>query len=213
MNPFRDGNEKKGFGLKFETDLLGTVPMNKELYAAHIIKKGKELSKNDLKTDEQIESEIETVEDIEEKGWTGFHKDDEGIFLYEHMIKGFLKSAYEVALTKGLISKVVSAGRKIDKLIIVEPRRIRLKKEPDGVFERPIRVMTRQGERVSVTRSDYVKAGTEIHFTIEVIRNAATKTSAIVDMEMISLLMQYGEICGLGQFRGSGGYGRFSVIE
>jgi hypothetical protein len=211
MNPFREGNESKEFELEFITKMLGTVPKDPDVYAKHIVETGKRLNKNTEKTDADIEAETETVEEVEEKGWTGFHRNGSGIFIYEYMVKGFLKSAYEIAFKKKLVKKVVAVGRMIDKTVIIDPRRIHFidKQTADGYIERPLRGMTMRGERITVVRSDYVKGGTKIKFNIEIIKNYATKNSTAIDMEMIELLLRYGEIVGLGQWRGSGGYGRF----
>jgi len=251
-NVFLKAVEEKEFTIELITKLLGTVPKNKEVYAAHIAAKGKELHHKSGKTDEEIDAEAETVEEIEEKGWTGFMSDESGLFIYEHMIIGFLKSACEVAMTSKIIPKLPAYKKWFDKIMIVTPRRIRLKqegvavseadgriqtgcdgrmpsksdgqmereihndtgkpvllpwKEVDGVLERPLRAMTAQGPRVTVTRSDYIESGRQIRFTIGIMKNDKKVT-----MDLIDTLLQYGEICGLGQWRGSGGYGRFKVI-
>jgi len=70
--------------IKTKTELLGTVPKDPEVYASWIETK---------KPAEIQENESENVEKIEEKGWTGFMKDENGLFIYEYMIKGFLKNA------------------------------------------------------------------------------------------------------------------------
>lgn len=103
------------------TDLLGTVPKNKDVYATFIQGKARELiEKNaakgipltsgdpveDGRVQALMEEERETVTDIEERGWTGFHtipdpsgkKDENGKplevpILYDYAIKGFLKES------------------------------------------------------------------------------------------------------------------------
>ena len=77
---------------------------------------------------------------------------------------------------------------------------------PDGELERPLRAMTAKGERVTVMRSDYVDAGTEIEFGLKCIKN-----SKGLDLDVLNLCLQFGEYIGLGQWRGSGGYGSFTL--
>jgi len=185
---------KEDFKIVLTTEILGTVPKDPTIYKTYIESK---------KPETQEEEESLTVTNAEEKGWTGFHSDENGLFLYEYAIKGFLKQAGNT-LKESL--KLKALRSKIDDYCFVSPRRIYLKKEkPDGVVERPIRVMTAQGPRVSLLRSDYVAAGTEIMFTINLLAHKE------LTMDIIKTLLKYGELMGLGQFR-NGGYGRFRVV-
>ena len=190
------------------TEMLGTVPKDPEIYKNYIESK---------KPVDVTENESTTVEKIEEKGWTGFHRDPVSnmLFIYDYMIRGFLKSAGEVLQQnitvekekKGVISneKLKGIKGKIDKYVFVFPRHIFLGKEaPDGVVERPLRAMTMQGPRVTLARSDYVNAGTRLNFTIKLLKNKE------IGWDIITDLLKYGELAGLGQFR-NGSYGRFMV--
>jgi len=190
------------------TEMLGTVPKDPEIYKNYIESK---------KPVDVTENESTTVEKIEEKGWTGFHRDPVSnmLFIYDYMIRGFLKSAGEVLQQnimvekekKGVVSneKLKGIKGKIDKYVFVFPRHIFLGKEaPDGVVERPLRAMTMQGPRVTLARSDYVNAGTRLNFTIKLLKNKE------IGWDIITDLLKYGELAGLGQFR-NGSYGRFMV--
>jgi len=185
--------ETKSFVLALTTELLGTVPKDPTVYKTYIESK---------KPETNTEDESLTISSAEEKGWTGFHQDENGLFLYEYAIKGFLKQAGNI-LKESLAIKALRS--KLDDYCFVLPRRLYLnKRQPDGVIERPIRVMTAQGPRVSLLRSDYVSAGTEITFAISLLKHKE------LTMKMIEDLLQYGALMGLGQFR-NGGYGRFRV--
>jgi len=81
---FKDINVK----LTLIEPMLGTIPKNKEIYAKYIADKTTEINKLE---------EVETVTEVEESGWTGFHSDEEGIFIYNYMLKGFLKEAANAA--------------------------------------------------------------------------------------------------------------------
>ena len=202
--------ETHHFKIMLLEDFLGTVPKNKEIYASHIQSKAK-----DFITDDEKEKELETNEEVEEKGWTGFHKDDDGIFIFSYMCKGFIKSAADTLMEIGMIKKVVAYKKRIDNMIFINPRKLRFKNdegniisEPDDVLERPLRIMTRQGPRVTVSRSDLIKAGRLIEFDIAMFPSSKSFTwSDIVE------ILDYGKYVGLGQWRASGGYGKFEVVE
>ncbi len=173
--------------------MLGTVCKNRELYKRFIESK---------KPEGVEEDEAETVEEIEEAGWDGFHSDGKGIFIYDYMIKGFLKSA-AVALKDQIQLKAPKS--KIDRYVHIKPRRIHFGKEkPDGTIERAIRCQTMRGERISLKRSDYVNEGAKLSFTIELITNKN------INETMLRTMLEYGRYCGLGEWRNSS-YGRFVV--
>jgi hypothetical protein len=188
--------DKKVFKIELSTEMLGTVTKDPEVYKTYIESKKPE-EKND-------EDEYLTVGKVEEKGWTGFHRDDKGLFIYEYMIKGFLKNAGNILKD---IVKIKALRSKIDNYIFILPRRIYIGQDkPDGSIERPLRAMTAQGPRVTLARSDFIKAGKVIEFEIVLVPHKELKWSVIDE------LLKYGELMGLGQFR-NGGYGRFKVLK
>lgn len=154
--------QSKKFTIEFTTDLLGTVAKDPDVYKTYIESK----KPADIEEDESA-----NVEKIETKGWTGFHMDENGIFIYDYMIKGFLKHAANV-MKENL--KLKNLRSKIADRVFIDPRKIYFDKhEPDGVFERPLRAMTMQGPRVSLARSDYMLKGTIISFKIKWLENKA----------------------------------------
>jgi hypothetical protein len=188
--------EKRKYRIVLTQDMLGTSPKDPEVYATYIESKRPQ-------NDGNGEVEADFVEKIEEKGWTGFLRDENGLFIYDYMVRGFMKNAGNVL--KDAV-KVKSLRSKIDNYLFVQPRRIYLGQEkPDGVVERPLRAMTMQGPRVTLARSDKVSAGKEIEFHICLIPNKE------ITWDLVDTLLVYGELCGLGQFR-NGGYGRFEVL-
>lgn len=187
--------------LKLTTEMLGTIPKNKEIYESYI-----ETKRPDGGSDEV------DIEAIEEKGWTGFHSDENGIFIFDYMIKGFLKHWGNVLKDE---LKIKAMRSKIDDVLFIFPRKIYPQnekgetiKEPTGLVERPLRAMTMQGPRVSLARSDYLPVGTSFKFSIELINTGKKEITA----DIIKELLAHGKYAGLGQFR-NGGYGRFEVIE
>ncbi len=194
--------------IKLTENLLGTVPKDKEVYSTFIeTKKPKDID----------EEEAENIEQIEEKGWTGFHKDDKGLFVYDYFIKGYFKNAGNILKEQLRIKNLRS---KLSDRLFIMPRRIYFKKQklddtlpthtyiqsPDGDYERPIRVMIKTGPRVSLVRSDFIAAGTEIEFVVEWLANKE------ITKELIYKLLEYGKLQGLRQFR-NGGFGRFEVVK
>ncbi len=126
--------------------------------------------------------------------------------MYDYCIKGLFKSAcYQMRSVDGSVSAKLTAYKKrIDGLVFVYPRRIRLvlpEGKKMGVLERPLRAQTAQGERVALARSDSCPAGTMMTFEIEVLGG--------IGEGLLREWLDYGRYMGLGQWR-SGGYGRFT---
>lgn len=180
--------------------MLGTVPKDKEIYKSYIATKAP--------VPENGQEEVLTVGQVEEKGWTGFHRDESGIFIYDYMIKGFLKAAGNT-LKSQLDMKAMAS--KVDTLVFVFPRKIHPLKDkkkvaiPHGVVERPLRCQTMQGPRVTLARSDFLEAGCTFEFNITVLDNDKK-----LSPKMVAELFEYGQFSGLGQFR-NGSYGRFTA--
>ncbi len=171
--------------------MLGTVPYDPEVYARFIeTKKPKEIA----------EDEAATVEARELGGWTGFHHDKEGLFLFDYQVKGMLKELASIRYAKTTDDAVPAIRSKIDNFVYIRPRRIRIP-GPTEILERPLRAQTRQGPRVTVVRSDTIPAGTLISCTVVILPGPISRTHIVQ-------LLALGEFRGLGQWR-NGGYGRF----
>lgn len=145
--------------------------------------------------------EVETLDEMLEKGTTSFHKLDGKPILYDYHIKGFLKASAQVQNgargVKNLRSKFVN-------LVFVRPRRIMLNL-PDGgemsFIERPISAMTAQGPRTALARSEALPAGTWLECKLVVL-------GSTISEPLLRDILYYGQYCGLGQWRG-GSYGTF----
>jgi len=213
--------ESKKVTLRLITEELGTVPKNPDIFTEHMTAKITESNNPDEITDTEITKKIEeetaTVpvdeESIGEKGWTGFHMDEHGIFIYSHMIKGYLKASIETCMENGAIPKIVAYKKWVDRLIFPAERKIYFDngsgknlKKPDGYIERSLRAMTAKGERVALIKSDYVGIGRTLTFTLHVLKNKKG-----LDWKILEIVFGYGQFYGLGQWRGSGGYGQFAV--
>lgn len=196
--------------LTLEEPMLGTVPKNKEVYAKFILDNLREQREAGKITqadfDKAEKEEVETIKEKEDKGWTGFHEDKKGIFIYDYMIRGFLKNAATVLKDQVELKNQKS---KIDSFVFVFPRQIYFKRDgkniakPDGILERPLRAQTMQGPRVTLARSDSLNAGVQLECQIRIVDNPS------INVKKLKELLSYGELQGLGQFR-NGSYGRFT---
>lgn len=231
--------------LELTTDMLGTVPKNRDVFTSYIAEKARKIiakghekgvpltdgtpAEEDAVAARLGEEEL-TIDEVEEKGWTGFHidssDDQKRPFLYDYVLKGFLKSAATVLKSYDLDDdeqvEVASQSAtkkkkpdetlkqlhdKVEKYVFILPRRIYLPVSGEmAALERPLRAMTAQGPRVTVVRSDTVPEGTKLSFDLHVLKGGGITEGLLTD------LLEYGMYKGLGQWR-SGGYGRFVVSE
>lgn len=181
--------------LTFTEPLLGTAPLNKELYSDYVA--------NYAPTEEAADEELATIAETVEKGTTGFHRVNDQPILYDYVIKGFFKDAC------GMLRRVAGTGsvkmaaykKIIDGLLFVTPRRIPIDVLGEvGILERPLRAQTAQGERVALARSETVAEGSKIAFTVTVLDGITEK--------QLREWLDYGALRGLGQWRNAS-WGRF----
>ena len=182
--------------ITFTEPLLGTVPMNQELYADYIATKLPDGNGD-------ASDELATVAEMTEKGTTGFHRLDGAPIIYDYVIKGFFKDAASmlrrVPDTKS--SKMTAYKKIIDGLVFIRPRQIPITAfGAVSILERPLRAQTAQGERVALARSEMIPDGSEIEFVIDLLD--AKLEPAVREW------LDYGSRRGLGQWR-NGGYGTF----
>lgn len=172
------------------TPMLGTVPKDEHIYSTYIASKAPE----------DVDTSDEDVPVSDEKRYTGFHTDEKGIYLLDYQVKGMIKEGGNILKD---VFGITALRSKLDNFLFVQPRKIYLgKKEPDGVLERPLRAQTAMGPRVSLAKSDYVDEGTTFEFDIAIL-------SGPVTIDVVRVILDYGELKGFGQFR-NGGFGRFS---
>jgi hypothetical protein len=181
----------------------------------------------------------EAAKIILDKGTTVFPRDEDGIpIMWDFQMKGNFKDVcgmlYRAEGT--LSSKFTAYKKKIDGLIFVKPRKIRLL-VPDGgkigECQRPLRAQTARGEITALANSETVPAGTKLVFDIEYmdlkgkapkIVKKGGKTVKDEDgnivwtksemLETIKEWLNYGAYRGLGQWRNSGkGIYTYKIIE
>lgn len=197
--------------LTFLEGILGTRSADPEIYTRFIGAKALDTA--------SVEEEVEALgaESIVERGTTVFPRDDDGTpFLYDYQIKGFFKDA--CSMLSRLSEKDPETGKKkkaknesgkltaykkvIDGLIFVEPRKIRLESPgPVTICQRPLRAQTAQGERVALSSSEELPAGTTVTMTIICMDDS--------HWAAVEEWLNYGIFRGIGQWRNSG-KGRFA---
>jgi hypothetical protein len=191
--------------------MLASSPCDPEVYRTFIMSKNRDKAK-------EMGDEVETLsgDQLEAAGWSVFHGDENGLFLFDYKIRGFLKEAAISVTPKKVKGETNEAGAimavksKIDRFVFVAPRRIYLSngdgviKKAHGTLERPLRAMTMQGPRITLKRSDYVDAGT--HFEARIIVLPLGQVE--IKESHLRAWLDYGRFQGFGEWR-NGSYGRF----
>ena len=195
--------EKRTYRPHGTTKILGAQAANPKVHSEFIAAKAAKLAKGEEQTAMLPEENLET------KGLTVFLRDDGVLCLADYVIKGFLKEALGVIKSQ---VKIGSPATKVDNFIFVEPDYIHFTRggkpvtDADEIFERPLRAMTMQGPRVSVSAS---RPGWEIEFTLALIANEKTAKSVALTWNVVEEALNYGSYKGLGQWR-NGQNGRFT---
>ena len=183
--------------LTFTEPLLGTAPLNEDVYSDFVASKAPQGEAADEMETISLEEEIE-------KGTTGFHRVDGEPILYDYVIKGFFKDACGMLRRDGesRSSKLTAYKKVIDGMVFIAPRQIPIIMSGEmDICERPLRAQTAQGERVALARSEQVPVASTVSFRIMTIGNVVPQT-------LIEEWLVYGQLRGLGQWRNSG-MGRF----
>jgi hypothetical protein len=199
VNVLSERNIMYKITLVFTEPLLGTAPMDKEVYSTYIADNRPANGMGEFPSDE-----VATLN--EEKGKTGFHRLEDGTpILYDYVLKGFFKDACGMlSRVDGSESKKLKAYKKIiDGLVFVYPRQIPIVLSGSiSELQRPLRAQTAQGERVALACSEMVPAGSSISFELDVLEDK------VLTPALLKEWFSYGGKRGLGQWR-NGSYGRF----
>jgi hypothetical protein len=183
--------------ITFAEELLGTVPKDPAVYASYIASLTKATAEAQA---EELTTVPQNAEQIERRGWTGFHTDATGAFVYDYWVMGHLR---EMALALRHHLQVPGLRSKVEAAVFVTPRRLYLQPGPDHVVERPLRAYTPQGPQVSLVRSDACAPGTRLTFGLDLLDGME------VTWPILATLLDYGSRRGMGQWR-SGGWGRYT---
>ena len=180
--------------VEFTEELLGTASNNKEIYKDFIASKAPDAS--------TMEEEVAAVgiDGVAEKGMTVFPRTENGEpFIYDYQWRGYFKETCGfMRKIKGSKSEKLKAYKKeIDGLIFIEPRQCVINSNGEiGMCQSPLRAQTPQGERVSLSCSETLSAGSTCEFTVVCMVDS--------DMELVKEWLDYGKYHGAGQWRNSG---------
>jgi hypothetical protein len=166
----------------------------------------------------KLESLRETLVELDVKGTTVFFWDKEKNLpcIGDHMIYGFLKAAGEaisrtlekkngtILHSSSYTSSLINQHVRCEKQFITFDKDIA--RNEDGTpfyLQRSLRAMTAQGPRISLAKSEVVRAGAKIQFKLNVMAGSQ------VSKDALNMLFEYGQISGLAQWRNAG-YGQFT---
>lgn len=202
--------------LELLEDMLGTAPLDPEVYDGVVAPKARELGVREGLLREEVGTLPEDP-DQQKPGFTGFHRDSLGVFLFDYQVRGCLK---ELANKMRHVFGVASMRDKVESYVYVAPRRIYVKdryghpiQEPSGVLKRPLRAMTMQGPRSTVVVSEVVPAGSRLDFELHIFEHTRSRSDKTeITPDVVLWLLKAGEFHGLGQWR-TGGWGRFRVTR
>jgi hypothetical protein len=211
--------------LEFLSPILGTKP-DPEIFKGYLAKIAVEEHAIPKKVIDAEVDELPTDEEIgaEERGITRFPRDGEGrVFIYDYVVKGFLKNAANVLREQTGISGYKA---KVTNFVFLGPRRIFLSNrsgepilkpdEKDGRPDYKLRTkmveIPRQGKQSVLGVSEKISNAT-MEIIVRIIENKGGKEGGgKVAKKEVEDLFNYGRIQGLGQWR-NGGYGTFKVVE
>ena len=194
--------------LKFTDTILGTKPADPEIHSRFVASKAP-----DAKTiAQELAAHEASVEDVEERTKTIFHKMEDGTpFIEAYQVKGFFKEAARTLkkVPGTLTSKTTAYLKKVDNFIFVSPDNLALWMPINLDLtatdcQRPLRASTPMGERVALAHSEEAPRGTWMEFSVYCLDPA--------DLKYVREWLDYGRFKGLGQWRNAG-YGRFTWEE
>ena len=200
--------------LTFTEPLLATCPGNRELVEKYIASKAPTIAAAQEELEAaQVPAEIENASTV-------FARADGRCILWDYQLRGFLKEAAKNLVELGQAPAGLNpwnTARAITNFLFVHPRQLVIR-GPVGqdlwtpaTLERPLRAETLQGPRVCLARSEVAPAGSSIEAEIRWLASTNKKSKvAVFTREVIENLLDFGQYVGQGQWRGSGGYGRFT---
>ena len=203
-----DGIAKYKLRIEFTEAILGSTPLNAEVYTDFVASRAAKTKATNLNGN--VAEEVLTVQDLDIKGRTGFHRDEAGKpYIYNYVVKGFMKETWRALRQQRnrLSAKLTAGASKIDMQLFVFPRLIPLivsNPSASGILERPLRAQTPQGPRVALAASEMLPERTVLTCELHVL------LPDVLTQELLTEWVEYGQYSGIGQWR-SGGYGTFAA--
>ena len=164
---------------EFVQPILGTASADPQIHERFIASKAPDAK--------SLEEEVEALgaDELVERGTTVFPRTKDGTpFLWDYQLKGFFKDAAGACRQMDGMDasrRLVAHKSKIDQLVFVTPRNVRLYM-PEGsevrVMQRPLRAQTARGERVALAASEMLDAGTVRDFDVAARRPPSSWTAS-----------------------------------
>jgi len=211
--------------LTLKRPILGAQPMTKDLFLTCAGVKMKEAEK--LKYEQETLKNIDLVAEAENRKFsdpkkdehskiTAFARDDVGIYIGDHTIKGWAKQVGKQINQSGVkmhngTKDVSGTKQKLTEMVVIEPTRLYLmdedgniKQRPDGYCDRIMRTEDKMTHKNITTpvRSEACYAGTKLRALIKCMGSFSQKN--------ILQLLAYGTFRGIGQWTNAG-FGVFSA--
>lgn len=161
--------------IQFRDKVVGGIPKSKEMIEGWLKSRHMEdmVDQTVAQMGDQLDNAIDTM-------WTGFKKDENGLYIESRQIKAGLKEAANVI--RGAIGYKGYMRARVAEKVFVQPSRIYLGvDEPSGWEEKPIHIMTRQGPRDALKRYDYVERP-RITFQLKVLDDGDITEQYLHDM-------------------------------
>ncbi|MHC4617158.1 MAG: hypothetical protein ACYTEQ_05325 [Planctomycetota bacterium] len=223
--------------IRMREHLRGGVPKNPELIRSWITSG---TGHSDEKTEEQIAEVEAAVEAAAEKSWCGFMGDSNGLFIQSRQIKAMMKECASILNMFGAqhrgTKNVFQHAFEIKPVGDHRSNRIYMMKlppddldpdvddgsgpdlhdddegwgEPDGTDEKPIHVVTRQGPRTAIKRTDYVTRPV-VAFEIWILKTHPAESRHVSTEDFVKMFKLAKEN-GLGAER-SQGHGKFDIMS
>lgn len=196
--------------IKFRDKVLANIPTS--FQALKYVAKKQLQDEGKQVTDEAVEERAEELaeevgaEETEEQ-LLAFRRDEKGLYMRESNVKGLFKEAGRILGIRG-VQEAVRHG------LFVKPEKIyftrdgEVVKEPDGVVESGIRVMTAKGMRSSIKRAEYLERP-ELEFELLII---PAVTKRVLTEDRVREILEYGQEIGMGGDR-TLGMGKFDLVE
>jgi hypothetical protein len=213
--------------LELKNRIVGGVPTDPDLIAGWVAANMPSVSEEEkAKLAEKTVLELGAAAEEKAEGmWTTFKRDSTGVYIEGRQVKAMFKEASNV-LREALIkaeskgkdkdakketkSRFTNLKSKVAERLFVEDEKIYMLRDGkplpkvDGNEERAIHVMTAQGPRTALKRTDFVNAPATLKFTLRFLGDG------VVDQDLIDTLLEYSSWNGVGADR-SQGNGLFEV--
>jgi len=188
--------------MRFNYRLCGSVPQSKQIVPLWLQSRMPKKKPDDAKPIEEIEKEVQdSIEDTVERTTLGFQMDDVGLWVRGGTIKAHLKDCAnqikDVLKIKAFKSKVANMVYLEDYKVYLIKGKSKAFREPDGSYEQPVHIMTRQGPRNALKVINYVEKPS-FEFVLLLMDHKE------VTFKNLQAIFEYGSVHGYGGERGMG---------